>query len=112
MPPEQQRAMVDLTLSEDFSTVSLVSADAATWDRVRSAFPALASLSDEELAIALDSYVNTPPTVWDILLKTPVGPVVFLNIVLAITGWSWCDVPFADKSSTACVQLAARVAGQ
>ena len=52
---EQQKAFVALTMSDDFSTVALVSADSEMWARVRVAFPPLATMSDEDLSATLDS---------------------------------------------------------
>ena len=66
-------------------------------------------MSDEELRDTLDSYVNTPPGLQEVLLKTPVGPVIFINILFYVTGFSWCDVPWADPNAQACIQLAERV---
>ena len=108
----QRKAFLAATEDDQFSMSELISADAAMWDSVRSAYPALVDLSDAELSATLESYVNTPPSVTDVLFKTPVGPVFLINIILAVTGLSWCDAPFVDSSSTACVQVAARKAAQ
>ena len=43
-----------------------------------------ADMSDDELKAAFDSYVNAPPTLADVVFKTPVGPVIIVNIVLAV----------------------------
>ena len=98
--------------SEEFSIPSLVSADSAMWDRVRESYPALAELSDTELGDALKSYIETPPTLSEVLLKTPVGPVLLINLILAATGFSYCDLPFTPSDSAACLELAARAAAQ
>ena len=58
--PEQQSAFVAMFSDDKFAAESLVSADTATWDRVRSSYPVLATLSDEELAQSLTSFINTP----------------------------------------------------
>ena len=110
---EQRKAFVAFTQDEDFSTVSLISAESGggDWDAVRSKYQSLSQLTDDQLRDTLESYINTPPTLTEVLFKTPVGPVVFLNIILAVTGFSWCDTPFADKSTAACIQLAQRATG-
>lgn len=95
---------------DDFSMSDLVSADAEAWSRVRDAHPELMSLSDEQLSATLDSYVNTSPRLVEVLTKTPVGPVIGINVLLALTGLSVCDLPFVSSDSTACLQLAARTA--
>ena len=98
--------------SDEFSAVDFVNADAAMWERVRASHQALAELSDDELGRVFDSYVNTRPSISEVLFKTPVGPVILINIVCAVTGLSWCDLPFVASDSTACAELAARTAAQ
>jgi len=107
---EQQSAFVAAMGCDDFSMSDLVSADAEAWSRVRDAHPELMSLSDEQLSATLDSYVNTSPRLVEVLTKTPVGPVIGINVLLALTGLSVCDLPFVSSDSTACLQLAARTA--
>ena len=106
----QRKAFLNIFNSDMFSTPELLTADSEEWDRVRAAEPALAELSDDELKATLTNYVNTGPTLTDVLFKTPVGPVFAINILLAVTGLSYCDLPFVDSGSTACLQLAARQA--
>ena len=111
LTPAQQKAFLSVVQSDDFVMADMVNADDALWNRVRETEPALGDLSDDELQTALTSYINTGPNLVDVLLKTPVGPVFLINIVLAATGLSWCDVPFFDHDTAACVQLAARTNG-
>ena len=111
LTPEQQKAFVAACSDDDFSTVDMVSADEAMWMRVRGAYPALASLDDDTLAATLNSYITTPPTLSEVLIKTPVGPVLLLNIILYITGFSVCDIPFLPNDTQACIELAARNSG-
>ena len=109
---EQPKAFLRAANSVEFPLPELRSADAAMWERVREAHPALASLSDEELNATCTSYIEAKPSITDVLFKTPVGPVFALNIIAAATGFSWCDVPFVNSDSLACAQQAARMAGQ
>ena len=108
----QQKAMVDATSTPEFVPTTLLEADPTTFTALREEFPALASLSDDELLAAVKSYINTPPTLPEVLLKTPVGPVIGINLLFYFTGFSACDLPFVDSSSQSCMELAARVAAQ
>ena len=107
---EQQKGFVAAVSSDEFSAVALASADAEMWERMRVAQPALAGLSDAELEATFQSYVNAKPSLFDVLFKTPVGPVFIVNIILAVTNFSWCDVPFVSSDTAACAELAARTA--
>lgn len=78
---------------------------------MRTAYPALADVDDATLSATLKSYVSTPPSLSEVLLKTPVGPVILINIILYATGLSVCDVPFLPSDTDACLQLAARSTG-
>ena len=106
---EQQTEFVNCC--DAFMLSELVSADAEMWDRVRLEYPALSGLDDETLSTTLSSYINTPPTLSEVIFKTPVGPVVLLNIVLIATGVSVCDLPFVSGDTQACIELAARSTG-
>lgn len=106
LSPPQQKAFVAAMSSDDVSIPMLVTADAAAWARVREANPELQNLTDDELSAALSSYINTPPSLSDVLLKTPVGPVVLINIVFAVTGMSWCDIPFVPTDTTGARSIA------
>ena len=54
------------------------------WNAIREEWPVLASRSDEELVEAWGAYVKEPAELMDVLLKTPVGPVVLINVILAV----------------------------
>ena len=71
------------------------------WNRVRSEFPALQERTDAELAAANEAYVNEPASLKDVLLKTPIGPVIVINAFLLVSGFSWCDTPFGSAASCA-----------
>ena len=59
------------------------------WAAARSKMPSLASRSDDELRAA---WVNSGTDI-SALWKTPVGPVLIINLILWYTGLSWCDTP-------------------
>ena len=103
LTPEQQKAFLDAV--DDSGLVDLTK----NGERVRASQPALADLSDEALADVVKAYVSTPTSLQDVLLKTPVGPVVLVNLVAAICGVSVCDLPFWPET-TACLEVAARKA--
>lgn len=66
------------------------------WSQARNDYPELASYSDEELRL---SYVQQPAKLLDIILLTPLGPVVLINLILYFTHFSWCDTPFGDAAA-------------
>ena len=49
---------------------------------MRDEWPVLEERSDEELAEAWEAYVLEPAKLSDVLLKTPVGPVFLINIII------------------------------
>ena len=106
----QQKAFLAVMADDEFPMSNFVTADAELWDKVRAIQPDLAELSDAELQGTFDTYISTSPKLSEVLLKTPVGPVIGINLLFAVTGFSFCDLPFADQGSAACVQLAARQA--
>jgi hypothetical protein len=110
LAPAQQKAFVEATATPDFAVTLLLEADSESWDRLRATYPALADLTDQQLADTTRSYVETPPSLVEALLKTPIGPVLGINLVLWATGFSACDLPFVDSGSRACMELAARTA--
>jgi len=91
-----------------WDSFSLTGATAENWETVRAEFPVLAARSDEELAGALRTYLNKGPDLFGVLTQTPVGPVILINILLYVTGVTWCDTPLG--TAAACAQVAARKA--
>mmetsp|Transcript_6573 Transcript_6573/g.9579 ORF Transcript_6573/g.9579 Transcript_6573/m.9579 type:complete len:158 (-) Transcript_6573:80-553(-) len=69
---------------------------AEIWTDVRVKYPILAERSDSELRSA---YLNLSPTLLDVITKTPVGPFVFINLIFLLSGFSWCDTPFANSDA-------------
>ena len=64
---------------------------ADAWDTARKSHPVLAPYSDDELRMA---FIRQPPKFADVLLYTPLGPFLIINLVVYITGFSWCNTPF------------------
>ena len=91
-----------------WDSFSLTGATTENWETVRAEFPVLAARSDEELAGALRTYLNKGPDLFGVLTQTPVGPVILINILLYVTGITWCDTPLG--TAAACAQVAARKA--
>ena len=106
---EQEKVLVEAsTKNENFQLTLLLSADAAKWSELRTAYPALESLDDATLKAAVKEYITATPDIFDVLFKTPVGPVVIANVLAYFTGFSWCSTPFVDSQSQACIELASR----
>ena len=71
--------------------------DAAPWAAIRDDFPALASLSDEELRAA----IVAPGDPLDILVKTPLLPLLAVNLAVIAARSQFgglCDTLLADPS--------------
>ena len=79
-------------------TVSEEAGGKSVWTDCRTACPPLAGRSDAELrAAALD----LPPSPVEVFFKTPIGPVLLINLAFLVTGFSWCDTPFGDPAACA-----------
>ena len=71
--------------------------DAAPWEAIRDDFPALASLSDEELRAA----IVAPGDPLDILVKTPLLPLLAVNLAVIAARSQFgglCGTLLADPS--------------
>ena len=71
--------------------------DASPWGAIRDDFPALASLSDEELRAA----IVAPGDPLDILVKTPLLPLLAVNLAVIAARSQFgglCDTLLADPS--------------
>ena len=71
--------------------------DEAPWEAIRDDFPALASLSDEELRAA----IVAPGDPLDILVKTPLLPLLAVNLAVIAARSQFgglCDTLLADPS--------------
>ena len=71
--------------------------DASPWAAIRDDFPALASLSDEELRAA----IVAPGDPLDILVKTPLLPLLAVNLAVIAARSQFgglCDTLLADPS--------------
>ena len=107
--PDQQKAINEAFLDSVPTLVPSSTSD-DTWDAVRAKYPPLSSMTDVELSDAFGKFITAKPSLGEVLLKTPVGPVILINVLLLATSKSACDLPWADTTSTACVELAARLA--
>ena len=108
LPKEQVEAVAKAFLDAEMPSLSTTS-PAADLEMVRSAYPVLADLSDEQMRDAITAYIKAPPSIADVILRTPVGPTLLINLALLASGASYCDLPWADSSSKACIELAERL---
>mmetsp|Transcript_18812 Transcript_18812/g.26523 ORF Transcript_18812/g.26523 Transcript_18812/m.26523 type:complete len:173 (-) Transcript_18812:224-742(-) len=69
--------------------------EAEAWEQTRKEFPVLGSYSDGELRSA---YIRQSPKLLDVILYTPIGPVLAINLLFYITGFTWCDTPFGPAT--------------
>ena len=80
--PDAQQSAIERAFSDmDLPTLT-TNSGADIWQRCRDKYPALENMSDEEITAAIDSYVSSPPKLWEVIAKTPVGPVVGINLAL------------------------------
>lgn len=61
------------------------------WDDLKAQYPSLQEYNEDELRRA---YVSQKPTIVELFVKTPLGPFLLLNLILFLSGFSWCDTPF------------------
>ena len=45
--------------------------------------------------------LDLPPSPVEVFFKTPIGPVLLINLAFLVTGFSWCDTPFGDPAACA-----------
>ena len=72
--------------------------------QARYGFRDLLSYSDVELkdALVVDSASveeGKPRNIVDVFLKTPLGPVILINVIAWQTNFSWCDTPFGAEGA-------------
>jgi hypothetical protein len=119
LSPSQQKAFVAMFQDEKFllklsereglQLQEAASADAEVWAKVRADYPDLVDLTDDDLERTCKKYTSVKPTIADTLFRTPVGPVLLLNLVAFATGFApACDLPWSATDSPGCVELAAR----
>jgi len=61
------------------------------WDDLKARYPSLREYNEDDLRRA---YISQKPTVAELFVKTPLGPFLLLNLILFLSGFSWCDTPF------------------
>lgn len=77
--------------------------DPKAWTQARIDYPILAPYEDD--AQLRRTWILLTPSLLDVIVKTPVGPVFGVNIliwVLDSTGFSWCDTPLKDVFGSTC----------
>ena len=68
------------------------------WDELKEEYPALQEYTNDELTKA---FILQKPTFIEVFTKTPLGPILLVNAIFKLGGFSWCDTPFG--SADACL---------
>ena len=108
LTPPQQKAFAAMYTDEEL-VVKLSRPNAEVWAEVRTAYPDLKDLTDDDFVRTCKSYTSVKPTLADTLFKTPVGPLLLVNLLAFATDFSAaCDLPWSDTNSRGCLDLAER----
>ena len=88
---EQDQALRDSTpaMEEAYGIAWFEQSEA--WDELKNQYPSLQEYSNDDLRRA---FIAQKPTVGDLLTRTPLGPLIVLNGICWLGGFSWCDTPF------------------
>ena len=87
---EQAQAFIDdAKFLQEIKFLRSITESEPDWAAVKAKMPSLAKFEDEQLRTA---WVNSGTDI-SALWKTPVGPVLIINLILWATGASWCDTP-------------------
>ena len=70
------------------------------WAKVKKEYPILSEYEDSDLK---DAYLKQKPNFLEVLIETPLGPVLLINLLVKFSGFTWCDTPF--HSDAACPPL-------
>ena len=109
--PDAAQATLMAALTEGgFSVTSLREGRGkdSNWADVREQYPSLGSVSDVDLDAAVKAYIDETPSLADALFKTPIGPVLIINLVAWAFQSNVCDLPFVP-ATRACAEAAARL---
>ena len=68
------------------------------WDELKEEYPTLQEYTNDELSKA---FILQKPTLIEVFTKTPLGPILLVNTIFKLGGFSWCDTPFG--SADACL---------
>ena len=71
LPPAVASAIADAFTNQELPQLTSNTNDAEVWTSVRAAYPALVELSDGDLQAAVACFVDAPPSLAEVLLKTP-----------------------------------------
>ena len=95
---EQDQILRDVTtkMEESYGIGWFEQSDA--WDELKEEYPALQEYTNDELTKA---FILQKPTVIEVFTKTPLGPILLVNAIFKLGGFSWCGTPFG--SADACL---------
>jgi len=95
---EQDQILRDVTtkMEESYGIGWFEQSDA--WDELKEEYPALQEYTNDELTKA---FILQKPTFIEVFTKTPLGPILLVNAIFKLGGFSWCDTPFG--SADACL---------
>ena len=95
---EQDQILRDVTtkMEESYGIGWFEESDA--WDELKEEYPTLQEYTNDELSKA---FILQKPTLIEVFTKTPLGPILLVNAIFKLGGFSWCDTPFG--SADACL---------
>ena len=95
---EQDQILRDVTTKMEESDGIGWFEQSDAWDELKVEYPTLQEYTNEELTKA---FILQKPTVIEVFTKTPLGPILLVNAIFKLGGFSWCDTPFG--SADACL---------
>ncbi|CAJ1938930.1 unnamed protein product [Cylindrotheca closterium] len=66
------------------------------WATAKQDFPVLQPYEDADLR---DAYLKQKPKILVVFTDTPLGPFLFINLIVKFSGFTWCDTPFGQASA-------------
>lgn len=98
LSPDQDQLLRDVASSMEEAYGMSWFEKEASWEELKSKHTSLLQeFSNDELRRA---YIAQKPKAIDLLLKTPLGPFLLVNLLFLLGGFSWCDTPFLAGSDT------------
>ena len=121
----EEQLKVLMAIRDEFGQTGKYSFE-TSWDDIRALYPVLQGRTDEEVppatwhhertfrATARRSPPSHPPTLppqlrtavvsfernwFDVLFKTPIGPLLVVNLLIIASGKSWCDTPWYNPGA-------------
>ena len=89
------------------TSVPRVSAARAAAEEDSSEEPGAVGIAEETTKVQ-DPYEEPERDLVAILTQTPLGPFVGINLLFWATDFSWCNTPFVEPDSKACIESIAR----